>query len=1385
MSFFDSINSLSKKKKKGRSVAKHKLEVEDTTVGGNDQPPGSDEETCVDQPLNVQGSIVSLSAQELSGWAEVQEHPESSVELLILMDGQVVGETSTSGPAAGDPPSNFNWAITPELMDGRVHTFVVQVKATGQDLDGSGLKILLPVDQQKKDIPRRRGTVAVSGKWITGWAVDTSIAQPLHVILKVNGKEQGEMLAGQYGAHLETDEYPYENKHTCFLFPTPEGLYDGFHHTLQVIVREWGNQQLPRMTIDFIAGTIVGCVDSFNPGGVSGWIGFRETPAELLPITLFLDGNPIAQARLTKNRQDVVNARICPEAYGFDIKLPLPTQGCLEVRYDRYALRNSRYECKRTNDYQGRFDAVTRDVISGWAVDLNNSADMVDLALVIDGHIYTKFKPNKPRPDVNQHFNIDANNICGFGLPTPEILLDGEEHVVFVSFAESGKKLKIGNSDEVTCKFPLNFEKLPSATPFPVLSTFIPQLDSAACKPVTRETKPDVSLIVLNRNGEEILGALFESFLATNRYPSYEFVVVDHASTDKSLDVIDEWAKLIPIKKVCLDYNGSFSASNNLAARDYTQADVLLFLNNDIIFVHDVLTEMMAEIKRSQQIGMLGIKLLDIVEDQGINFNPPVQHLGVRFKLFSNARILPYDEKLNPYTAHTCYHSVPSAGVTGAVMMVRREEFLSIGGFHEDYFYGYEDVDLFLQYRINLGKEVVCLNQLQALHHRGYSRLSGRELGVFQGLNKNHSVLMERFGYAIRRLHRKSQFKRDGVYASEPLRIAFAVTETGDQAEAGDYFTALELARELAKYTQVEPVFLSERNDWYHAEHIHVLVVMRHDFDLRSLRQARGDLLTVAWMRNHFEAWEKQQCFVGYDLYASSSRRHAEGLTQKGFPCAVLPIATTPETMTGAQPCEEFACHVAFNGSAWAVQRDVATAVELLAKKGINTAVFGSGWGGTAVEPSYRGFVPYAKMPEIYASTLIVLDDANPSARAWGSANSRVFDALAAGRLVLSNSRAASEDFFDGLLPVWDTPQEAAALAEHYLTNPEEREALTEQLQQQVLSRHTYANRARDFMALIENYAVKSLRIAIKTPVPSHEEKPWWGDWHFAESLAAALKAQGHSVRIDILPEWETANDDHVDDAVIVLRGLSEYKPSPEHLNFMWLISHPEKITIAEMKQYNHVFVASEKYSRQLQSLGVSASTLLQCTDGKRMKPLDDGSDAEAIRHEHLFVGNSRGKRRKIVDELVQSDYDLAIYGRDWMGLVPGKFIKDECIANADVHRYYSAAGIVYNDHWPDMAENGFLSNRLFDAAACGAYVISDFAEGLAETFEGLIPGCRNKEDLINAINAASNEEFRRKVGAALRALVLSKHTFDHRAQTLLAMMLEADAAQTGQKSMS
>ncbi len=150
-------------------------------------------------------------------------------------------------------------------------------------------------------------------------------------------------------------------------------------------------------------------------------------------------------------------------------------------------------------------------------------------------------------------------------------------------------------------------------------------------------------------------------------------------------------------------------------------------------------------------------------------------------------------------------------------------------------------------------------------------------------------------------------------------------------------------------------------------------------------------------------------------------------------------------------------------------------------------------------------------------------------------------------------------------------------------------------------------------------------------------------------------------------------------------------------------------------------------------------------------------------------MANSHKIRRRIVDDLTGTTHDLAIYGRYWTpDLVDPRHVKGELIPNAELPRYYSAADIVLNDHWDDMRTEGFISNRIYDALACGALVISDPVDGIEAEFEGSVPTYRERAELEPLIaRYLDDPDERRRLAARGRSVVLERHTFDLRARAL------------------
>ncbi len=290
------------------------------------------------------------------------------------------------------------------------------------------------------------------------------------------------------------------------------------------------------------------------------------------------------------------------------------------------------------------------------------------------------------------------------------------------------------------------------------------------------------------------------------------------------------------------------------------------------------------------------------------------------------------------------------------------------------------------------------------------------------------------------------------------------------------------------------------------------------------------------------------------------------------------------------------------------------------------------------------------------------------------------------------------------------------------------------------------------------------LNIAIKIAAPE-DEKAAWGDFHFAESLAAAIGKLGHKARIDFRGQWH-GHAIASEDLVIVLRGLIPYAPRPGQMAFLWNISHPDQVGFEEYDLYSRVYAASASHAALLEHIvRPPVVPMLQASDPQRFHPLDNPPVAPDI----IFVGNSRGVDREIVGWAIEAGRPPAIYGDGWAGRVPHDLVRAANVDNRELGALYAGAGVVLNDHWPSMRAFGLLSNRLFDVVGSGGRVISDPVPSIASVFGDAVTQVSNPAELA----AAVDELLARPRNAAAARLaadyVHDEHSFDARARTFIA----------------
>jgi len=1018
----------------------------------------------------------------------------------------------------------------------------------------------------------------------------------------------------------------------------------------------------------------------------------------------------------------------------------------------------------KNSSFEGSIDTVTTYYVSGWARDKKNPDLVVVLDAFIGNSLITTCAANKYRKDLADDFQ---NHGCyGFHVEIPFSLMSSDLVKISIRISETGEDLAQSPATVVTGVKGKKHKIERDGSQYLLNNQLIyrPPLPFTATESLNYLS---VAIIILNLNGSKLLDDLFHSFYVYNTHEAIEFLIVDHGSSDNSIEVCQTWSEKFPIKIIDRGANYSFSNSNNLAARQ-TEAPLLLLMNNDITLCQDIIPALIQLIVQDDEIGIVGVKLLDIVESKGFLALPPTQHLGVQLDFTGSNRVCrPFDVRYAPQLlgVNATAWRVPS--VTGAVMMCRREDFLSVGGFNEEYFYGYEDMDLCLSFRQKIGKEIICANHLTALHHRGFTRFKKQTNEYNERSDKNRHILDRRFGYFARRCHLRDFFEKGFFWTSHPLRIGFAVTEAELTAGAGDYFTAMELGDELVKQFGWEVFYISKGEDWYDMNMLDAIVVMRDDYDIQKLKNAKPSLVKIAWARNWFDRWCSRKWAKDYDCFWCSCEQGLEYIaTHMSQPVTLLRIASNIERFISAESDQNFQSDYCFTGSFWGHDRDIS---QFLHPDRIpfKFGLYGHNWEKfEQFRDSYRGALPYNELPKVYASTKIVIDDANHATKKWGSINSRVFDAIAAGALVVTNGKLGSEEVFEGLLPTYDSPESLEQVLREFLTDEPKRLERVASLQEILKNKHSYKHRAQTVFDALRDKMSLTFRISIKIGCPSWDVADEWGDYHFAMAMKRSFERKGHSVRIDILSEWETPKS-YGDDVTIVLRGLSQYTPKPYHINLMWNISHPDKVSIEEYEQFDYIFVASIQYAEELQQqVTIPVQALLQCTDPDLFYPDLDG-DEEAS--EILFVGNSRKVYRQIVRDAVEAGLAVDVFGTNWQSFLPPGYLKGEHIPNELLRRYYSRCGVLLNDHWDTMRQKGFISNRLFDAAACGAKIVSDDISGLEKVFGEQIATYNQAQELAEVVqNNLQRRTENVKDKIALAKHIREHHSFDQRVSEIL-----------------
>lgn len=297
-------------------------------------------------------------------------------------------------------------------------------------------------------------------------------------------------------------------------------------------------------------------------------------------------------------------------------------------------------------------------------------------------------------------------------------------------------------------------------------------------------------------------------------------------------------------------------------------------------------------------------------------------------------------------------------------------------------------------------------------------------------------------------------------------------------------------------------------------------------------------------------------------------------------------------------------------------------------------------------------------------------------------------------------------------------------------------------------------------------------RWAIKIGAGFSRSGDRWGDVPFAEDLAEGLRRAGCDVVVDRFhPDFR--RESYLDDVVLAVRGRHAIQPVLGRKNILWVISQPELVELREFDGFDIIAAASEPWAKRAAALsGRDVHVLLQAASEGRFYPADSALGDKACA---LFVGGARPPDgRRVVANAQEAGIPLELWGPRWDQYGFADSHAGEFLPNADLPAMYSRAGVVLSDHTPEMLRHGFISNRVFEAVASGARVISDAVDGLSDVFGDSVRTYRNVLEL-GQLFAERETEFPGEEERRRRAKeFMEKHSIRARVAELLALAGES-----------
>lgn len=241
----------------------------------------------------------------------------------------------------------------------------------------------------------------------------------------------------------------------------------------------------------------------------------------------------------------------------------------------------------------------------------------------------------------------------------------------------------------------------------------------------------------------------------------------------------------------------------------------------------------------------------------------------------------------------------------------------------------------------------------------------------------------------------------------------------------------------------------------------HLNIVVRGRYHIPALPGATN----VLWIISHPELVRPEE-LVGFDLVYAASESWASWASQKfGVEVRSLLQATDTNHFQRNLTSDTRSADVLVVGNRrWEYERTSAKGLTLLGT-GVSRGIYGEGW---ASEPALRSLVlgdylDNEELPRAYSAAKVVLNDHHPSMRQSGFINNRIFDALAVGTQVISDTVAGGREIFGKSVKWYDSIDQIPHLVREAVDGEWSESERTDVIKW-VRDNHSFESRARKIL---------------------------------------------------------------------------------------------------------------------------------------------------------------------------------------------------------------------------------------------------------------------------------------------------------------------------------